>query len=158
MSAVRKDQTMVRKDVTVVREEVKALTVMMQLPRSMGYDLNNAVLLIDAYGEERVLPMPNCASPEVCVCSTSHCLLSVYLSRTATPWNPDVPVQIHIGSKLCRTTGLRYLNQRQQIGIYSVSLPFTVTNTCWMEFTREGGRSDCDEYGDEEGGVEINRR
>ena len=65
MSAIRKDQTMVRKDVTVVREEVKALTVMMQLPRSMGYDLNNAVLLIDAYGEESVLPMPNCASPDV---------------------------------------------------------------------------------------------
>ena len=56
---------MVRKDVTVVREEVKALTVMMQLPRSMGYDLNNAVLLIDAYGEESVLPMPNWASPAV---------------------------------------------------------------------------------------------
>ena len=39
---------------------------MMQPPRSMGYDLSNAVLLMDAYGEGCVLPMQNCSAPEVC--------------------------------------------------------------------------------------------
>jgi hypothetical protein len=55
-----------RQDLALIKHQVAEIyAIQQQLPGGVGYDLGNALILIDALGERKTLPMEFCLSQDV---------------------------------------------------------------------------------------------
>lgn len=55
-----------KQDLTLIKQQVAEIhAIQRQPPPCMGYDLGNALIMIDAFGERKTLPMEFCLSQDV---------------------------------------------------------------------------------------------